>query len=92
MGYDKFGYSWRSRKGTRYNKILNKFFFLELLKLFLHRFHESIGSRYSEGYGEGDVLGFMIILPDTRDVNHTPNTYKDRVHAGLFIIFVMRII
>ncbi|XP_026467621.1 set1/Ash2 histone methyltransferase complex subunit ASH2-like [Ctenocephalides felis] len=59
LGYDKFGYSWRSRKGTR--------------------FHESIGSRYSEGYGEGDVLGFMIILPDTRDVNHTPNTYKDRM-------------
>lgn len=56
LGYDKFGYSWRSRKGTR--------------------FHESRGKHYSAGYGEGDTLGFLIVLP--RDVTHTPTTYKDR--------------
>ncbi|XP_044726626.1 set1/Ash2 histone methyltransferase complex subunit ASH2 [Chrysoperla carnea] len=58
LGYDKFGYSWRSRKGTR--------------------FHESCGKHYSSGYGEGDTLGFMIILPDSSKVKHVPNTYKDR--------------
>ncbi|XP_077288858.1 set1/Ash2 histone methyltransferase complex subunit ash2 isoform X2 [Arctopsyche grandis] len=58
LGYDKFGYSWRSRKGTR--------------------FHESHGKHYSPGYGEGDTLGFMICLPDSTQVNHIPNTYKDR--------------
>ncbi|KAL2720663.1 set1/Ash2 histone methyltransferase complex subunit ASH2 isoform X4 [Vespula squamosa] len=58
LGYDKFGYSWRSRKGTR--------------------FHESRGKHYSNGYGEGDTLGFLISLPDTYDASHIPNTYKDR--------------
>lgn len=58
LGYDKFGYSWRSRKGTR--------------------FHESHGKHYSSGYGEGDTLGFLIVLPDPGQVNHTPNTFKDR--------------
>ncbi|XP_043481338.1 set1/Ash2 histone methyltransferase complex subunit ASH2 [Leptopilina heterotoma] len=58
LGYDKFGYCWRSRKGTR--------------------FHESRGKHYSSGYGEGDTLGFLIILPDTYDKSHIPNTYKDR--------------
>lgn len=58
LGYDKFGYSWRSRKGTR--------------------FHESHGKHYSPGYGEGDTLGFLIILPDCDFVPHLPNTFKDR--------------
>ncbi|XP_046668089.1 set1/Ash2 histone methyltransferase complex subunit ASH2 isoform X1 [Homalodisca vitripennis] len=58
LGYDKFGYSWRSRKGTR--------------------FHECRGKHYSPGYGEGDVLGFMIILPEERNVTYIPQTYKDR--------------
>lgn len=58
LGYDKFGYCWRSRKGTR--------------------FHESRGKHYSPAYGEGDTLGFLIILPDTHDKSHIPNTYKDR--------------
>ncbi|XP_043276432.1 set1/Ash2 histone methyltransferase complex subunit ASH2 [Venturia canescens] len=58
LGYDKFGYSWRSRKGTK--------------------FHESRGKHFSSGYGEGDTLGFLIILPDTYDATHIPNTYKDR--------------
>ncbi|KAK0168281.1 hypothetical protein PV327_002105 [Microctonus hyperodae] len=58
LGYDKFGYSWRSRKGTK--------------------FHESRGKHYSVGYGEGDTLGFLIVLPNTYDASHIPNTYKDR--------------
>ncbi|KAJ8683163.1 hypothetical protein QAD02_018955 [Eretmocerus hayati] len=58
LGYDKFGYSWRSRKGTR--------------------FHESRGKHYSAGYGEGDTLGFLIVLPDSYSPSHIPNTYKDR--------------
>ncbi|XP_049792605.1 set1/Ash2 histone methyltransferase complex subunit ASH2-like [Schistocerca nitens] len=58
LGYDKFGYSWRSRKGTR--------------------FHECRGKHYSPAYGEGDVLGFMIVLPDSNEVNHLPQPYKDR--------------
>ncbi|RZC38181.1 set1/Ash2 histone methyltransferase complex subunit ASH2 [Asbolus verrucosus] len=58
LGYDKFGYSWRSRKGTR--------------------FHESAGKHYSPGYGEGDTVGFMIILPLNNSTKLVPNTYKDR--------------
>nr|CAG4640739.1 EOG090X03NS [Eulimnadia texana] len=58
LGYDKFGYSWRSRKGSV--------------------FHESIGKHFSEGYGEGDVLGIMIELPETRAENYIPPTYKDK--------------
>lgn len=55
LGYDKFGYSWRSRKGTK--------------------FHESHGKHYASGYGEGDTVGFLIILPEQK---LQPNTYKDR--------------
>lgn len=43
------------------------------------RFHESRGKHYSNGYAEGDTLGFLLILPDTHDASHLPNTYKDRV-------------
>lgn len=59
LGYDKFGYSWRSRKGTK--------------------FHESHGKHYSSGYGEGDTLGFLIVLPEIEGSKHIPNTYKERV-------------
>ncbi|KAF5276970.1 hypothetical protein FQR65_LT16110 [Abscondita terminalis] len=58
LGYDKFGYSWRSKKGTR--------------------FHESMGKHYSSGYGEGDTLGCLIIVPETSSTKLIPNTYKDR--------------
>lgn len=46
------------------------------------RFHESKGKHYSNGYGEGDTLGFLIVLPDTHDASHLPNTYKDRVRKA----------
>ncbi|KAK5649847.1 hypothetical protein RI129_000876 [Pyrocoelia pectoralis] len=58
LGYDKFGYSWRSKKGTK--------------------FHESAGKHFSTGYGEGDTLGFLIILPERSTTKLIPNTYKDR--------------
>nr|CAD7445760.1 unnamed protein product [Timema bartmani] len=60
LGYDKFGYSRRSRKGTS--------------------FHESRGNTYSPPYGEGDVLGFLIILPESENISPIPPTYKDRVN------------
>lgn len=60
LGYDKFGYSWRSRKGTK--------------------FHQSRGTRYTDGYGEGDVLGCLILLPENIDKSRIlPDTYKNRV-------------
>nr|CAG4634695.1 EOG090X03NS [Alona affinis] len=58
LGYDKFGYSWRSRKGTV--------------------FHESMGKHFSSGYGEGDVLGMLIEMPDVPGSNYIPPTYKDK--------------
>ncbi|KAF5276969.1 hypothetical protein FQR65_LT16109 [Abscondita terminalis] len=58
VGFDKFGYSWRSMKGTR--------------------FHESMGKHYSSGYGEGDTLGCLIVLPETSSTELIPDTYKDK--------------
>lgn len=82
LGYDKFGYSWRSRYTFRE-------FVLRLEVVCLNtdlkcvnrkgtRFHESRGKHYSNGYGEGDTLGFLIVLPETAETVHLPNTYKDR--------------
>jgi Set1/Ash2 histone methyltransferase complex subunit ASH2 len=58
IGTDKFGYSWRSKKGTI--------------------FHEASGFHYSPGgYTENDVLGFLIILPDTTPPDvMLPRKYK----------------
>ncbi|KAM9456512.1 set1/Ash2 histone methyltransferase complex subunit ASH2 isoform 2-T2 [Clarias gariepinus] len=59
LGYDKFSYSWRSKKGTR--------------------FHQSLGKHYSDSYGQGDILGFFIELPDnTETAKALPDTYKDK--------------
>ncbi|XP_062994994.1 set1/Ash2 histone methyltransferase complex subunit ASH2 isoform X1 [Elgaria multicarinata webbii] len=59
LGYDKFSYSWRSKKGTK--------------------FHQSIGKHYSTSYGQGDVLGFYISLPEeTETAKSLPDTYKDK--------------
>lgn len=58
LGYDKFGYAWRSRKGTK--------------------FHESHGKHFGSGYGEGDTLGFLIVLPEQDGARYIPNTFKDR--------------
>ena len=65
IGTDKFGYAWRSRKGTI--------------------FHEAAGLHYAnEGYAEGDVLGFLIILPDETPANVVlPRKYKKLVRETL---------
>lgn len=69
LGYDKFGYSWRSKKGTK--------------------FHESTGKRYSNAYGEGDTLGFLITLPESPYTRRVPNTFKDRVRVKDGVIFTI---
>ncbi|XP_038641186.1 set1/Ash2 histone methyltransferase complex subunit ASH2 isoform X3 [Scyliorhinus canicula] len=59
LGYDKFSYSWRSKKGTK--------------------FHQSIGKHFAKGYGQGDILGFYLYLPeDTEAARALPDTYKDK--------------
>lgn len=58
LGYDKFAYSWRSRKGTK--------------------FHESHGKHYGQCYGEGDVVGLLIVLPEQETTRYIPDTFKDR--------------
>ncbi|XKL67448.1 hypothetical protein PGB90_002939 [Kerria lacca] len=58
LGFDKFGYCWRSRKGTK--------------------FHEARGKHYSLGFGEGDTLGLLIYLPETKKTPAIPPTLKDR--------------
>ncbi|XP_074618385.1 set1/Ash2 histone methyltransferase complex subunit ASH2-like isoform X2 [Acropora palmata] len=60
LGYDKFSYSWRSKKGTR--------------------FHESRGKHFSDGFTNGDVVGFFISLPenDRKPATFLPPTYKDK--------------
>ena len=58
LGFDKFGYSCRSRKGTK--------------------FHESVGKKYCKGYGQGDVLGCLIILPEKPGGDYLPSTFKDK--------------
>ena len=61
-GYDKFSYSWRSRKGTR--------------------FHQSRGKHFSEGYKEGDILGFHLNLAEpSENSDLTPQIYKDKVSS-----------
>ncbi|KOB79101.1 putative trithorax protein ash2, partial [Operophtera brumata] len=50
-------------------------------------FHESRGKHYSPGYGEGDTLGFLVVLPESAYTKYTPNTYKDRPLTGSKIYF-----
>ncbi|XP_053212071.1 set1/Ash2 histone methyltransferase complex subunit ASH2-like [Panonychus citri] len=64
-GYDKYSYSWRSRKGTK--------------------FHDSCGHHFTDfGYGHGDVVGILIVLPKDEDQNssnkpnYLPPTYKEK--------------
>ena len=66
IGTDKFGYSWRSRKGTI--------------------FHEASGLHYSNGgYTENDILGFLIILPETTPADvMLPRKYKKLVNIYIY--------
>lgn len=43
------------------------------------KFHEARGKHYSSGFGEGDTLGLLIYLPDTKNTPAVPPTLKDRV-------------
>jgi hypothetical protein len=49
------------------------------------RFHQSRGKHYAaDSYGEGDVLGFMIHLPEPHVPKKLlPDTFKDRVRIVL---------
>jgi len=58
LGFDKFGYSVRSRKGTK--------------------FHDSCGKSYCPGYSQGDVIGCLIELPEQKDTDYLPDTFKDK--------------
>ena len=48
-------------------------------------FHESIGKHFSGGYGEGDVLGVLIELPEIPGCTYIPPTYKDKVWLFIFV-------
>ena len=75
IGTDKFGYAWRSRKGTA--------------------FHEASGVHYSNGgFAENDVLGCLIILPETTPPSVVlPRTYKKLVGVygtvGIHVIIAL---
>ena len=58
LGFDKFGYSVRSRKGTK--------------------FHDSCGKSYCSGFNQGDVIGCLIELPEQKDTDYLPPTFKDK--------------
>lgn len=74
LGFDKFGYSWRSIYGTK--------------------FHEAKGKTYAKpGYGVGDVLGFMIHMPEPESKKErcsllVPPSHKDKVHCHPFTILL----
>ena len=59
-GYDKFSYSWRSRKGTIFHDSIGKSY----SKIFSE-------NSTDHGYGGGDVLGFFVHLPWVDDKNQT---------------------
>lgn len=53
-GYDKFSYSWRSRKGTVFHESIGKSYSRQI---------DTENENKNSGYGAGDVLGFYINLP-----------------------------
>ncbi len=94
LGYDKFGYSWRSRKGTKFHQSKGCAFFQFNLSKIKHLFQFIdnsllIGHHFADsGYGIGDVIGFLIGLPHDsialnknirkHTSNYLPQTYKDK--------------
>ena len=64
-GYDKFSYSWRSRKGTTFHESIGKTY---------SRLVETDDENL--GYGTGDVLGFYINLPLENKSNLLPENCK----------------
>jgi Set1/Ash2 histone methyltransferase complex subunit ASH2 len=78
-GYDKFSYSWRSRKGTIFHESIGK--------SYSSRLAESENGENNCGYGAGDVLGFHIYLPLENLANLLPENCKKMViYFNLFQI------
>lgn len=64
-GFDKFSYSWRSRKGTIFNDSIGKSY---------SKLNET---DENPGYDIGDVLGFYIKLPLNDKSQYLPESCKD---------------
>jgi Set1/Ash2 histone methyltransferase complex subunit ASH2 len=67
-GYDKFSYSWRSRKGTVFHDSIGKSY----SKLFSE-------NSVDPGYGLGDTLGFYIHLPPSPHVETNNNDNSNNI-------------
>jgi Set1/Ash2 histone methyltransferase complex subunit ASH2 len=76
-GYDKFGYSWRSRKGTKFHESIGKTY---------SRLIET-SENADGGYGSKDVLGFYIHLPLENNSQLLANSCKEMVKFRRFIFF-----
>ncbi|CAF0719420.1 unnamed protein product [Brachionus calyciflorus] len=63
-GYDKFSYSWRSRKGTRFHDSIGKSY-------------SRLVEPGTGGFTQGDVLGFYINLPLLDKNQLIPKSCKD---------------
>ena len=72
-GYDKFSYSWRSRKGTVFHDSIGKTYSRKLLD------KENLAdANFDGGFTAGDVLGFYISLPLLEDNSQLlPDALKD---------------
>ena len=73
-GYDKFSYSWRSRKGTIFHDSIGK------------TYSKSTGDE-NPGYEVGDVLGFYIHLPLVDKAQLLPENCKDMVYKIVFFFY-----
>ena len=45
------------------------------------KFHDSIGKHYSDGYGQGDVVGCLLEMPETKGVDYLPPTCKGELYS-----------
>ena len=67
-GFDKFSYSWRSRKGTKFHESIGKTYSKLVEK-----------SENEIGFNTGDVLGFYIYLPVLDNSQLLPDSCKQMV-------------
>lgn len=73
-GYDKFSYSWRSRKGTVFHDSHGKTYSKKLKE----NNDDNENDDGDGSYGPGDVLGFYIYLkPEEEDEEETEKVDKD---------------